>query len=125
MVFLLGVQSLFLLEEDESCTSQEGNSEDNQASHEAQEAIHDNEAEDGRSDGDGRPCDIASLNTHEFKRLLESFEHGITDILAVFCLFCHVVSPEFNLFCLIVRVRRTEEGPVQLQPGRCKHRRPS
>ena len=107
MVFLLGVQSLLLLEEDESCTSQEGNSEDNQASHEAQEAIHDNEAEDGRSDGDGRPCDIASLNTHEFKRLLESLEHGVADVLAVFCLFCHVVH--LNLICFALSLESEEQ----------------
>ena len=36
--------------------------------------------------------DVASLYSHEFERFLESLEHGITDVLAVFSLFCHVVS---------------------------------
>jgi len=92
MVFLLGVQPLLLLEEDESRTRQEGNSEDYQASNEAKDAVHNDEAEDGSSNGDSRPSDVASLYSHEFERFLESLEHGITDVLAVFSLFCHVVS---------------------------------
>ena len=107
MVFLLGVQSLLLLEEDENCTCQEGNSEDNQASHKAQEAIHDDEAKDGCSDGDSCPCDIASLYAHEFKRLLESLEHGVADVLAVFCLFCHVVH--LNLICFALSLESEEQ----------------
>ena len=38
-------------------------------------------AEDGSTNGTGSPGDIASLEPHEFKGLLETLEHGIAYVL--------------------------------------------
>lgn len=87
MVFLLGVQTFPLLEEDKGCTGTEGDCKNNKTCHKTEDAIHDDEAEDGSTDGTGGPGDVTSLESHELKWPLKSLEHGITNVLTVIC-FC-------------------------------------
>ena len=81
MLFLLGMQPFLLLEEDESCSRTEGNSKNHKTNHKAKDAICYDEAEDGSTNGTGCPGDVASLEPHKFKGLLETLEHGIAYVL--------------------------------------------
>ena len=69
-VLLLGVQPFLLLEEDEGRTRAEGGDEDNQTGHEPDEAVGEDEADDGSAHGTCRPVDVAALDAHELQRLL-------------------------------------------------------
>jgi len=79
-VLLLGVKPFLLLEEHEGCTRAEGSDEDNQACHEADEAVGKDEADDGSAYGTRRPIDVAALDAHELQRLLQPLEEGIARI---------------------------------------------
>ena len=81
MLFLLGMQPFLLFEEDESSSRTEGNSENHKTNHKAEDAICYDEAEDGSTNGTGCPGDVASLEPHKFKGLLETLEHGIAYVL--------------------------------------------
>lgn len=81
MLFLLGMQPFFLFEEDESSSRTEGNSKNHKTNHKAEDAICYDEAEDGSTNGTGCPGDVASLESHKFKGLLETLEHGIAYVL--------------------------------------------
>ena len=81
MLFLLGMQPFLLFEEDEGCSRTEGNSKNHKTNHKAENAICYDKAEDGSTNGTGSPGDIASLEPHEFKGLLEALEHGIAYVL--------------------------------------------
>ena len=81
MLFLLGMQSFLLFEEDESSSRTEGNSKNHKTNHKAEDAICYDEAEDGSTNGTGCPGDVASLEPHKFKGLLETLEHGIAYVL--------------------------------------------
>lgn len=81
MLFLLGMQSFLLFEEDEGSSRTEGNSKNHKTNHKAKDAICYNEAEDGSTNGTGCPGDVASLEPHKFKGLLETLEHGIAYVL--------------------------------------------
>lgn len=81
MLFLLGMQSFLLSEEDESSSRTEGNSKNHKTNHKAEDAICYDEAEDGSTNGTGCPGDVASLEPHKFKGLLETLEHGIAYVL--------------------------------------------
>ena len=81
MLFLLGMQSFFLFEEDEGSSRTEGNSKNHKTNHKAEDAICYDEAEDGSTNGTCSPGDVASLEPHKFKGLLETLEHGIAYVL--------------------------------------------
>ena len=83
MILLLGMQSLLLLEEDKGCTSTERNGKDEEARYKAKDAVGDDEAENGSTNGTGCPGDVATLKPHKFEGLLQSLEHGITDVLSI------------------------------------------
>ena len=83
MLLLLGMQPLFLLEEDEGSTSTERNGKDEETRYKAKDAVGDDEAQNGSANGTGCPGDVAALKSHKFKRLLQSLEHGITDVLSI------------------------------------------
>ena len=80
MILLLGMQPLLLLEEDKGCTSTERNGKDEETRH---KAVGDDEAENGSTNGTGCPGDVATLKPHKFEGLLQSLEHGITDVLGI------------------------------------------
>ena len=77
MLFLLGMQPFLLFEEDEGGSRTEGNSMNYKTNHKAENAICYDKAEDGSTNGTGCPGDVASLESHKFKGLLETLEHGI------------------------------------------------
>ena len=77
MLFLLGMPPFLLFEEDESSSRTEGNSKNHKTNHKAEDAICYDEAEDGSTNGTGCLGDVASLEPHKFKGLLETLEHGI------------------------------------------------
>ena len=81
MLFLLGMQPFLLFEEDEGCSRTEGNCKNHKTNHKAEDAICNDEAEDGSTNSTGSPGDIASLESHKFKGLLETLEHGIAYVL--------------------------------------------
>lgn len=81
MLFLLGMQPFLLFEEDESSSRTEGNSKNYKTNQKAEDAICYDEAEDGSTNGTGCPGDVASLESHKFKGLLETLEHGIAYVL--------------------------------------------
>lgn len=81
MLFLLGMQPFLLFEEDEGSSRTEGNSKNHKTNHKVEDAICYDEAEDGSTNGTGCPGDVASLEPHKFKGLLETLEHGIAYIL--------------------------------------------
>ena len=83
ILFLLGMQPFLLFEEDEGCSRTEGNSKNHKTNHKTEDAICYDEAEDGSTNGTGCPGDVASLEPHKFKGLLETLEHGITDVLGI------------------------------------------
>ena len=81
MLFLLGMQPFLLFEEDEGCSRTEGNCKNHKTNYKAEDAICNDEAEDGSTNCTGSPGDIASLESHKFKGLLETLEHGIAYVL--------------------------------------------
>ena len=81
MILFLGMQTLFLLEEDKGSTSTERNGKNEKTCYKTEDAVGDDEAKDGSTNGTGSPGDIASLEPHEFKGLLEALEHGIAYVL--------------------------------------------
>ena len=81
MILLLGMQPLLLLEEDKGCTSTERNGKDEETRYKAKDAVGDDEAKNGSTNGTGCPGDVASLEPHKFKGLLETLEHGIAYVL--------------------------------------------
>lgn len=81
MLFLLGMQPFLLFEEDEGRSRTEGNSKNHKTNHKAENAICYDKAEDGSTNGTGCPGDVASLESHKFKGLLETLEHGIAYVL--------------------------------------------
>ena len=83
MILFLGMQTLFLLEEDKGSTSTERNGKNEKPCYKTEDAVCDDEAKDGSTNGTGCPGDVATLKSHEFKGLLQSFEHGITDVLCI------------------------------------------
>lgn len=76
MLFLLGMQSFLLFEEDEGSSRTKGNSKNHKTNHKAKDAICYDKAEDGSTNGTGCPCDVASLEPHKFKGLLEPLNMG-------------------------------------------------
>ena len=76
MLFLLGMQPFLLFEEDESSSRTEGNSKNHKTNHKAKDAICYDKAEDGSTNGTGCPGDVASLEPHKFKGLLETLNMG-------------------------------------------------
>jgi hypothetical protein len=89
MVFLLGVQSFLLFEENKNRTNTNGGNEGDESGNEPEEAIHDDKADDGSTYSTCCPCDVATLNAHELQRLLKSLEHGIAYVFAVIHTCCH------------------------------------
>ena len=90
MLFLLGMQPFLLFEEDEGSSRTEGNCKNHKTNHKAENAICYDKAEDGSTNGTGSPGDIASLEPHEFKGLLESLEQwviGVADFLLFSCIY--------------------------------------
>ena len=81
MLFLLGMQPFLLFEEDEGGSRTEGNSKNHKTNHKAENAICYDKAENGSTNGTCGPSDVASLESHKFKWLLETFEYGIAHIL--------------------------------------------
>ena len=56
-------------------------SKNHKTNHKAENAICYDKAEDGSTNGTGCPGDVASLEPHKFKGLLETLEHGIAYVL--------------------------------------------
>lgn len=83
MILLLGMQPLLLLEEDKGCTSTERNGKNEKPCYKTEDAVGDDESKDGSTNGTGCPGDVATLKSHKFKRLLQSLEHWITDVLSI------------------------------------------
>ena len=83
MILFLGMQTLFLLEEDKGSTSTERNGKNEKTCYKTEDAVGDDEAMDGSTNGTGSPGDVATLKPHKFKGLLQSLEHGITDVLSI------------------------------------------
>ena len=83
MILLLGMQALLLLEEDKGCTSTERNGKNKKTCYKPEDAVGDDEAKDGSTNGTGCPGDVATLKPHKFKGLLQSLEYGITDVLSI------------------------------------------
>ena len=80
-MLLLCVQILFLFEEDKSRSRAERNSKNHETDNKTENAICYDKAEDGSTNGTGCPGDVASLEPHKFKGLLETLEHGIAYVL--------------------------------------------
>ena len=66
-----------------SCTSIERNSKDKETHYKAKDAVGDDEAKNGSANSTGCPGDVATLKPHKFEGLLQSLEHGITDVLSI------------------------------------------
>ena len=81
MILFLGMQTLFLLEEDKGSTSTERNGKNEKTCYKTEDAVGDDEAKNGSTNGTGCPGDVASLEPHKFKGLLETLEHGIAYVL--------------------------------------------
>lgn len=81
----LGMQPFPLFEHDKGDTRRDDRDQHDQPGHETHEAVGDDEANDGTADHTCRPVDVASLNTHELQRPLQTLEQrvvGITFVLA-------------------------------------------
>ncbi len=83
MILLLGMQPLFLLEEDKGSTSTERNGKNKKTCYKSEDAVCNDETKNGSTNGTGSPGDVATLKPHKFKGLLQSLEHGITDVLSI------------------------------------------
>ena len=83
MILLLGMQSLLLLEEDKGCTSTERNGKNEETCYKTKDAVGDDEAKNGSTNGTCCPGDVATLQPHKFKGLQKPLEHGITDVLSI------------------------------------------
>ena len=76
LVAILGMQSLPLFEENEGSTCGNGKYKHHEPYNESQQTVSDDETHNGSTCSTCRPIDIASLESHEFKRFLQSLEHG-------------------------------------------------
>ena len=76
LVALLGMQSLPLFEENEGSTCGNGKYKHHEPYNESQQTVSDDETYNGSTCRTCRPIDIASLESHEFKRFLQSLEYG-------------------------------------------------
>ena len=85
------MQPLLLLDENEGCIRTEGNGKSDNTDYEADDAVHEDETEDGSTDGTCRPCDVTPLDAHELQRFLESLEHRVAHVFAVCHSCCHDV----------------------------------
>ena len=82
LVHLLGVQPHSLFDEDEGCAHRKDGDEESEPYKKSEDAIAQDEANDSTACGSGCPIDVATLHAHELQRTLESFEHGVTDIIS-------------------------------------------
>ena len=80
-MLLLCVQTLFLFEEDKGRSRDERNSKNHETDNKTENAICYDKAEDGSTNGTCSPSDVASLESHKFKWLLETLEYGIAHVL--------------------------------------------
>lgn len=90
-MLLLCVQTLFLFEEDEGRSRAERNSKNHETDNKTENAICYDKAEDGSTNGTCSPSDVASLESHKFKWLLETLEHGIAHVLIFVYFYWHDV----------------------------------
>ena len=91
MLLLLCVQTLLMLEEYKGCSSAERNSKNHETDNKTENAICYDKAEDGSTNGTCSPSDVASLESHKFKWLLETLEHGIAHVLIFVYFYWHDV----------------------------------
>ena len=75
------MQTLTLLHKDKGRTCREDGDEGSETYEKAEDAITQYEAKDSTTGSTGSPIDVAALHAHELQRTLESFEHGVTDII--------------------------------------------
>ena len=90
-MLLLCVQTLFLFEEDKGRSSAERNSKNHETDNKTENAICYDKAEDGSTNGTCSPSDVASLESHKFKWLLETLERGIAHVLIFVYFYWHDV----------------------------------
>ena len=83
MILLLGMQPLLLLEEDKAGTSTERNGKNEETRHKAKDAVGDDEAKNGTAKSTGCAGDVATCKPHKYEGLLQTLEHGITDVLGI------------------------------------------
>ena len=90
------MQSLPLLEHDETCTRSDCHDQHDQSCNDTYQTVGGNEADDGSSCRGCCPIDIPPLYSHEFKGLLESLEQWVVGV-ADFLLFSYHSSRRFSL----------------------------
>jgi hypothetical protein len=78
------VQSLALLEQNQSHTACHGDGQDNQGKDESCHTVGYDEADNGDAYRGCRPIDVATLNTHKFKGTLQPLEQWIIRIVFLF-----------------------------------------
>ena len=89
LVVLLGMQSLPLLEHDETCTRSDCHDQHYQSCNNTHQTVGGNEADDGSSCRGCCPIDIPPLYSHEFKGLLESLEQWVIGVADFLLFSCH------------------------------------
>ena len=80
---LLAVQSLLLLEQDKHDASRYGGCQYDKPGHETEQAVGDDEADNGPARRRCRPVDVAALDAQKFKRPLQPLEQRIARIAFV------------------------------------------
>lgn len=78
------MQSLALLEQNQSHTACHGDGQDNQGKDESCHTVGYDEADNGDAYRGCRPIDVATLNTHKFKGTLQPLEQWIIRIVFLF-----------------------------------------
>ena len=96
LVVLLGMQSLPLLEHDETYTRSDCHDQHYQSCNNTHQTVGGNEADDGSSCRGCCPIDIPPLYSHEFKGLLESLEQWVIGVADFLLFSCHS-SRRFSL----------------------------
>lgn len=77
------MQPFFLLDEDKSRTCTQRKNQCNQTRKKSDQAVGHDEADNGSTDGTCCPIDVAALDSHELKRLLQPLEQRVFCIPAV------------------------------------------
>ena len=88
------MESFLLLDHYHTDSGRECDGKNDEADYESCNAVTENKSEDGTSGCSCSPIDVSSLDTHEFKGLLQPLEYRICNIVGIFSIFCHRLTTE-------------------------------
>ena len=94
---MLGVQSLYLFEDDKGDADGADDCEGNESHDEAQQRVGNDERQDGTACSDGCPGNVATTKAHEFKGSLQPLENWVLRVAGVHCT-AHLESSDYTVF---------------------------